>query len=135
MTAPTAGRTLTEHIEDALLAQTRRILAGVVDDEHGRAVREQLAQWYETIEERLSIELRVELTRSGRKDTRSTFAIVWLSTSLGVVELCRVRVRDLVDAHGRPVDPRATARDLLAQAQPAPDHVPTEWLTEGGTGA
>lgn len=128
-------RTLSEHIGQALYDQARRVIATLTDDARGRAVREELAEWYETAHERVTVELRAEKAARGRADrvdTRSTYAIVWLDTAAGPGELCRVRVRDLVDQHGQPIDARATTRDLLAQQQPAPDHVPTEWTTDPG---
>lgn len=130
----TERRTLSAHVEEALTDQAVRVVATLRDDERGRALREELALWYLTAHERLSVELRVELTRRGRKDPRSAFVIVWLATAAGTGELLRVRVRDLCDLDGHPIDPRTTVRDLRDQMQAAPDTVPAAWL-DGGQAA
>ena len=75
-------------------------------------------------------------TRKGRNDVRSLQLVVFVRSGpaqgLGIDvpdgerfgELCRVRVRDLVDEQGeRLADPGRTWRDLVAQITPIPDHV------------
>jgi hypothetical protein len=102
-------RRLAEHITDALTASARRVLA-----QHPER-QEELAQWIETAHQQVVVGLDVGRTRRGRIRTNSLRVVAYLNTTAGMAPLCSVRVRDLVDEHGQPIDPRATARELLWQ--------------------
>jgi len=109
---------LSEHVHEALVASAARVLERHPDPD----LREALAVWNALLVEgrhpTLTLTVRLEADRRrGRVDTRSTLAVVTVvDAATGEdEELCRVRVRDLLDADGRPVDARVTARELLWQ--------------------
>lgn len=117
---PAAVGTLTEHVLEALMASARRVLVDRPDAE----LREALAERLEAIVEgrdrrKLYGRLDVKRGRRGRIDTRSLVVSVWLvdhgNEDAEPEQVCRVRVADLVDADGRPIDARADARTLLLQ--------------------
>lgn len=111
--ASTTKRTLNDHVMDSLVTLLWRQL-----DDQGRARdeqhREMLATWIETAHERLRTELSIKAP-SGRADTRSLRAVVWIELLDGNrVELFNGLARHLCDENGDPVPAQATARELLA---------------------
>jgi hypothetical protein len=100
---------LHEHITDALTASAARILA----DHPDRA--DALADWLNTAHEHVVITAHADRRPNGRIDTRSLRLDCHLTTSAGPAPLVSVRVRDLLDQHGQPIDAQADARTLLLQ--------------------
>jgi hypothetical protein len=120
----TEPRTLADHVGEALLASAHRVMtsepfASLPDKVAARAAA---VQWADQALHRLVVEAVLDTGRKGRPDTRSLRMVVSYVDHTGrSAVLCAPFVRDLVDAHGEPIDARASARDLLAQARPVTD--------------
>jgi hypothetical protein len=110
MTTPVRRR-LSDHITEALTAMATRITAKHPDRAND------LVDWMQTAHTRLTYRAAADKTRNGRIDTRSMFieVLVDFGPNVPMLPLCKVRVRDLVDANGQPIDGQATARELLWQ--------------------
>lgn len=104
-------RRLADHITDALTAMAARIL-----ERHPERA-DDLADWLETAHERVIVRADVGRSRKGRirHDSLRLHVFIDHGPPLGLAPLCTVRVRDLVDAEGLPIDAKATARELLWQ--------------------
>ena len=114
----TEPRRLSEHVHDALVTGAARVLERHPDPDLREALAERNTLLTEGRHPTLTLTVRLEVDRRrGRVDTRSTLAVVSVvdAASGGDEELCRVRVRELLDADGRPVDALVTARELLWQ--------------------
>lgn len=123
-------KTLWEHVSDGLDAVAAAALrAPGADPDVVQAWRDMPHTFIVVA----AVEQRRRRRRAQGLDTRSTwFRVVALTEGSNVAYevVDRIQARDLIDADGQPVDPRATAHDLLAQLQTAPDHVPAEWTSE-----
>lgn len=102
-------RRLADHITEALDASVARVLAAHPER------RDELAEWRATAHERVVVRADVGQDRRGRIRHDSLRLAVHLITSEGLAPLCTVRVRDLVDEHGQPLDAKELARELLWQ--------------------
>lgn len=111
MVAFNGRRQLADHVTDALTTLAWQQYT----EDSGR--RDLVADWIEDASRRVVVS--AEADQPGRRvDTRSLALTAYLPLHDGnAVRLCTVRVRDLCDADGNPIDARATARDLLAQHQ------------------
>lgn len=108
-------RRLSDHISEALLGLAQRQLDAHPD--RPAWFLDALAVWIETAAERIEIEAVVDRRPSGRVDTRSLrldVSLPMLDNATSVL-LCSVRVRDLIDEHGDPINARDDARTLLLQ--------------------
>lgn len=106
---PGAKARLHEHISSALYASAGRVVA-----QHPQ-LADQVATWIETAHEKVRVVANVERRARGRIDTRALRLDCYLDTADGLAPLCTVRVRDLIDDDGQPIDARDTARTLLLQ--------------------
>lgn len=105
----TTRKRLHEHITDALTATAARVLTA-----HPERATE-LADWLQTAHEHVVITAHADRRPNGRIDTRSLRLDCHVTTSAGLAPLVSVRVRELLDQHGQPVDAQADARELLLQ--------------------
>nr|WP_042195680.1 hypothetical protein [Kibdelosporangium sp. MJ126-NF4]CEL22154.1 hypothetical protein [Kibdelosporangium sp. MJ126-NF4]CTQ92935.1 hypothetical protein [Kibdelosporangium sp. MJ126-NF4]CTQ95572.1 hypothetical protein [Kibdelosporangium sp. MJ126-NF4] len=126
MTTP--RRRLSDHVYAALNESVTRVLSA---HPHRRA---ELAQWLETVHERLIIRAVADRrTPGGRIDTRSLRMEVYVLTTAGAAPLVSVRARDLLDADGNPVNARTTARHLLWQNGHGIPDTPAELIDQDQT--
>jgi hypothetical protein len=109
----TTRKRLHEHITPALDALAERLASASTAPEW----RELVASWRESAHQYVDVELTAGQTRGGRIDTRSGRATAYLNVGDGQarVELCSVRLRDLVDHNGRRLDHQGDVRTLLLQ--------------------
>lgn len=119
----TDRKTIHELIAAALAAQLDRLTAAPPNTATDWRQRAELIEHYESgaVYDRLDVELRADRRPNGRVDGRSLLAVVWMRTGYGALPLLAVRVRNLADGAGHPVDARQSTRDLLAQLEPIPD--------------
>lgn len=111
MSTTTGRQTLAAHINDALAAMAGRILT------HHPERAGDLADWLEDAHKRVIVRADVGRGKRGRirHDTLRLAVFIDHGPPLGLAPLCTVRVRDLVDQNGQPIDAKATARELLWQ--------------------
>jgi hypothetical protein len=109
----TTRKRLHEHITPALDALAQRLASSSEAPEW----RELVASWRASAHHYVDVELSTGQTRGGRIDTRSGRATAYLNIGDGQarVQLCSVRLRDLVDVNGRRLDHQADVRTLLLQ--------------------
>lgn len=116
-------RRLHEHWADALPTVLAVLHAMQTTDEE----REGVALFAEQAHQWIAVEPEFD-RRRGRIDHRTVRLPSWLTVpGLGRFRLCAPLARHLCDAEGRPLDTAQIVRDLRAQTDPTPDHVPADW--------
>lgn len=109
---------LSEHILDALWESAARVLTDHPDLTD--MVKDRIASILEGRDTRkLYARLDADTRRGTRPDTRSLRVTVWIvderQPDVDPQLLVSVRVRDLVDRDGQPIDARTSAKELLWQ--------------------